>query len=122
MEVEPGWYLYVGSAFGPGGLRARLAHHAKKAAKPHWHIDYLRLRTQLAEVWWLADSRRLEEQWVESVLSIRGARLPVPGFGASDSQQLSHLIWFRLKPGARTFFRRLQQSDPLHPKVRVTRA
>ncbi len=37
-----GHYCYVGSAFGPGGLRARLRHHARPAARPHWHIDYLR--------------------------------------------------------------------------------
>ena len=24
LAIEPGYYLYVGSAFGPGGLRARV--------------------------------------------------------------------------------------------------
>jgi Uri superfamily endonuclease len=32
----------VDTAFGPDGLRARIAHHRHKAARPHWHIDYLR--------------------------------------------------------------------------------
>ena len=42
LAVRPGWYVYVGSAFGPGGLRARLRHHCRLAERPHWHIDYLR--------------------------------------------------------------------------------
>ncbi len=37
-----GWYLYCGSAFGPGGLRARIGHHLKHSDKKHWHIDYLK--------------------------------------------------------------------------------
>ncbi|MBE0698753.1 MAG: DUF123 domain-containing protein, partial [Anaerolineaceae bacterium] len=37
-----GDYIYLGSAWGPGGLRARLAHHVRIASSPHWHIDWLR--------------------------------------------------------------------------------
>lgn len=35
----PGFYLYVGSAFGAGGLRARVGHHLEATTDPHWHID-----------------------------------------------------------------------------------
>ena len=27
LAVEPGCYVYVGSALGPGGVRARVGHH-----------------------------------------------------------------------------------------------
>lgn len=37
----PGWYVYAGSANGPGGLRARLARHMRADKKPHWHVDRL---------------------------------------------------------------------------------
>ena len=37
-----GWYVYTGSARGPGGLQARLRHHLRPASRPHWHIDHLR--------------------------------------------------------------------------------
>ena len=40
-DIVPGFYAYVGSAFGSGGLRARLGHHLESTASPHWHIDYL---------------------------------------------------------------------------------
>jgi Domain of unknown function DUF123 len=42
IRLMPGWYVYIGSAFGPGGLRARIGHHTARAARPHWHIDHLR--------------------------------------------------------------------------------
>ncbi len=50
LAVQPGYYVYVGSAFGPGGLKARLAHHAGPAKSPHWHIDYLRAALPLREL------------------------------------------------------------------------
>ena len=42
MRLLPGYYLYVGSAYGPGGLRARIGHHCHPADRLHWHVDYLR--------------------------------------------------------------------------------
>ena len=39
--IQPGYYVYAGSAFGPGGLKARIAHHMRISQRPHWHIDYL---------------------------------------------------------------------------------
>ena len=38
---EAGWYVYSGSAKGPGGLRSRLRHHFRKTKKSHWHVDQL---------------------------------------------------------------------------------
>jgi hypothetical protein len=40
-DVVPGFCAYVGSAFGAGGLRARIQHHLASGAEPHWQIDYL---------------------------------------------------------------------------------
>jgi Uri superfamily endonuclease len=39
MQLQPGAYAYVGSAFGTGGLEARLRHHLLPASQPDWHID-----------------------------------------------------------------------------------
>ena len=41
FDLVPGFYAYVGSAHGAGGLRARIQHHLESTAEPHWHIDYL---------------------------------------------------------------------------------
>ena len=32
QDIVPGFYLYVGSAFGAGGLRARIGHHLESTA------------------------------------------------------------------------------------------
>jgi len=58
MNVAPGFYVYVGSAFGPGGLAARLARHRAVEKRLRWHIDYIRAATQLEEVWYTNDEIR----------------------------------------------------------------
>lgn len=35
MIAEPGFYVYLGSAYGPGGISARVRHHWKTATRPH---------------------------------------------------------------------------------------
>ena len=51
LQLQPGFCVYVGSAHGPGGLRARLAHHLGPSARPHWHVDCLRAHAKAVEVW-----------------------------------------------------------------------
>jgi len=33
LDVQPGFYVYVGSARGPGGLKARIARHTRSEKK-----------------------------------------------------------------------------------------
>src|SRR5208337_915533 len=63
LQLQLGFYVYVGSALGPGGLRARLAHHLKPSRRPHWHLDYLRAHTRVEEICYRHDARRLEHIW-----------------------------------------------------------
>jgi Uri superfamily endonuclease len=55
-----GWYVYSGSALGPGGLAARLGRHARTHKTPHWHIDYLLRKGHLAGAWTAAGRLRRE--------------------------------------------------------------
>ena len=98
FHFPAGWYAYVGSAFGAGGLVGRLKHHLKPVKKPHWHIDYLRQAAQVKEVWLTPGAERREQAWVDLILAIPGAMVLVEGFGASDSTQESHLIYFDVRP------------------------
>jgi len=41
FAFDAGFYVYVGSAFGPGGLKARLQRHLRTDKPLHWHIDLL---------------------------------------------------------------------------------
>jgi Uri superfamily endonuclease len=83
LRVRPGYYLYIGSAFGPGGLRARIQHHARRAARPHWHIDYLRRYARLESVWYCC-AARCEHEWAATIAGMPGAAIVLRGFGSSD--------------------------------------
>jgi Uri superfamily endonuclease len=93
-----GYYLYVGSALGPGGLEARLARHRRLDKKLHWHIDYLLEHAQLVEVWSAASTDKLECLWAQAARQLSGSETPVPGFGSSDCHCPSHLIYLARKP------------------------
>jgi Uri superfamily endonuclease len=103
FDFPAGWYAYVGSAFGAGGLIGRLKHHLKPVAHPHWHIDYLRQVAQVKEIWLSPSAERREQAWVDLMLAIPGAMVIVEGFGASDSVKESHLIYFEVRPSLEDF-------------------
>ncbi len=102
-----GYYLYLGSALGTGGLEARLARHRRRDKKLHWHIDYLLEHAQLVEVWSTASAARLECLWAQAARQFSGSETPVPGFGSSDCRCPSHLIRLVRKPSYEEFTARL---------------
>jgi Uri superfamily endonuclease len=93
-RLNAGLYVYVGSAEGSGGVRARVAHHLRYSQHIHWHIDSLTQQTKPDAVCWVLGSERLECSWVQFLLMLPGAFVPVPGFGSSDCHQgcLAHLV------------------------------
>jgi Uri superfamily endonuclease len=101
LQVVPGFYVYVGSAMGPGGIRARLSHHLRPAPHPHWHIDYLRTRVDVEQVWFTYNSEPAEHQWAKCLVAMRGSSLPMPRFGSSDCACPSHLFFFKQCPSRR---------------------
>jgi Uri superfamily endonuclease len=105
FEIMPGFYTYVGSAFGSGGLSARVGHHLESTAKPHWHIDYLLRVSKPVEVWYTTATRRLEHHWAELLENSKLFRVPIPRFGSSDHHRsrLSHLFYSRRQPSFRWF-------------------
>lgn len=103
LEIRRGFYVYVGSAMGPGGMRARVAHHEKISQRPHWHIDYLRPHTRLDRVWYSRHRIRREHRWARTIHSLRGASVPMAGFGSSDCRCVSHLFFFTKRPSFREF-------------------
>ena len=94
LPVDPGFYVYIGSAFGPGGLRSRVANHRKVSTRPHWHIDYLRPETSLQSAWYTCDVTKREHLWAAVMGAIPGAQIPLEGFGASDCNCPTHLFCF----------------------------
>lgn len=103
VDFPAGWYTYVGSAFGSGGLVGRLKHHLQPVERPHWHIDYLRQAAELQEIWLAPDTVSHEREWADLMLAIPGATVLVEGFGASDSDRESHLFYFDVCPSLEDF-------------------
>jgi Uri superfamily endonuclease len=98
LELVPGCYIYIGSAFGPGGLRARVKHHCAISHRPHWHLDYVRPQLCLQQVWYSIATHRLEHAWAESMYYTMQMQIPLPGLGASDCQCHTHFYYTAERP------------------------
>ncbi|MCL7451442.1 MAG: DUF123 domain-containing protein [Anaerolineae bacterium] len=102
FQMPAGWYLYSGSARGPGGLLARLRRHRRRLGadkKAHWHIDFFRERAAWSGAWVRQTSEKLECSWALTLGRLPGARIVVPGFGASDCRCPGHLVYVPVLPG-----------------------
>ena len=117
LRVQAGYYIYVGSAFGPGGLKARIAHHNRVSHRPRWHIDYLRTTAKIREVWYTYDPRPMEHQWAGTFAGAKGITAPFPGFGSSDCNCKAHLYYAKSKPPLASFRRRLRAKIRDHETV-----
>ena len=120
IRFESPCYLYFGSAFGPGGLKARLRHHLQPAKRPHWHIDYLRRKADVIGIWYSEDDARLECIWADAALGHRGVS-PVPDFGSSDCRCRSHLLAATRVPSLRAFRQRLRNANHGAARIREVR-
>jgi Uri superfamily endonuclease len=98
LQIQAGYYVYIGSALGPGGVRARLVHHMRLTESPHWHIDYLRRETALEAVWFRYSRKSLECRWAKRFAAMPSASMPMVGFGSSDCNCESHLLYFKNAP------------------------
>ncbi len=93
-RVRAGWHIYVGSARGPGGLRARLRRHFRKDKKVHWHID--RLTVTALEMCAAVTGDSIECELVARLLAAGGLTCETPGFGSSDCLTCpGHLLTLR---------------------------
>lgn len=91
IDLELGYYIYVGSAFGPGGVQARVLRHCRRRKLHHWHIDYLSEFLSPHGAWYSHDISRLEHQWAEVLFDMSGMS-SIQGFGCSDCKCSSHLF------------------------------
>jgi len=107
IEVKRGYYLYVGSAFGPGGIRARVRRHCRINQKKHWHLDYLREATSVIGAWYSYDPVRLEHEWASALEAMTGINA-VPGFGCTDCSCNSHLFHGSKMPSLMTYSKHIK--------------
>ena len=117
MSVRKGYYVYVGSAFGSGGLRARIKHHCRISKSPHWHIDYLRPAVEIIQVWYSHDPIKREHEWAGILMGVHGVKLPLKGFGSTDCNCDSHLFFFSMPPSMKMFRKRIEQAIHNHHRI-----
>ncbi|MHB1318578.1 MAG: GIY-YIG nuclease family protein [Anaerolineae bacterium] len=97
-ELDPGYYLYVGSAL--GGLRGRLQRYLTGPERIHWHIDYLLQVSRLCEIWYREGSERLECVWASRLRQGSGVAPAIPRFGSSDCRCPTHLLYAARRPSS----------------------
>ena len=112
-DIIPGFYAYVGSAFGFGGLRVRIRHHLESTAAPHWHIDYLLGIAEPIEVGFSTANQKLEHHWAGLLEKAPNSRIPIVRFGSSDyhCSRSSHLFYTRGDPAFDGFSRLLEKGS-----------
>tara|TARA_R110002072_G_scaffold122455_2_gene256997 strand:+ start:1153 stop:1662 length:510 start_codon:yes stop_codon:yes gene_type:complete len=90
-SLAPGRYLYAGSAYGPGGIRARVARHARRDKSLRWHVDHLTVAVGVSWVVALPGGRECDI--VATLIRDASIGQPIPGFGASDCRRCrAHLL------------------------------
>jgi Uri superfamily endonuclease len=122
MAVRPGTYAYAGSAFGPGGVKARVVRHLRGTTSPHWHIDYLRAHGRVEHVWHTYDTVRRECTWAEALRTMPDASAPLAGFGASDCSCSAHLVYVPRRPSLAAFRERVVRATGVHAPIHVDAA
>jgi Uri superfamily endonuclease len=91
VRLPPGWFVYCGSAKGPGGLRARLRRHFRTDKTERWHVDRLTIRA--AEMAAVPVCGGEECRLVSRLLRSPAFEVAVAGFGSSDCAVCeSHLL------------------------------
>jgi Uri superfamily endonuclease len=105
LALPMGYYAYVGSALGAGGLAARIGHHLVRKGRPHWHIDALCAHASPVAAWYAIGPERRECAWAKALSALDGASLPAQGFGSSDCRCPTHLIHFSCRPDSPTLVR-----------------
>ncbi len=90
-RLERGLYCYVGSAWGPGGLRARLSRHFSPKKKLRWHIDYI--LTKAKPLCAIIFIEKDEDYAYHFALS--HCEPYIKGFGSTDTRHVTHLFKVR---------------------------
>lgn len=91
--LPAGVYIYLGSARGPGGIRARCARHLRVTKSRHWHVDHLAAAARPGSVRAAPFANDTECGLGARLTARPDLAVPVPGFGNSDCRTCaSHLF------------------------------
>lgn len=98
VHFPAGWYIYVGSALGSGGLH-RLGRHIllnqMKNKRPKWHVDYI-LTVPDFSLMYTVCARTMERKECQLARELNGNS--IQRFGCSDCTCSSHFFYRKENP------------------------
>lgn len=90
-RLPAGRYVYCGSAYGPGGIAARVRRHCRTDKKLRWHVDHLTRTGTVVDVVPVVGGR--ECVLLAAALTTPGAHVPLHRFGSMDCTSCrAHLV------------------------------
>ena len=91
VELGRGRFRYIGSAWGPGGLVARVTRHLRpRGRRDRWHVDALTRAQAPDRVGWCVGGRECD---LVAACLRAGWTAPLAGFGSSDCRRCpAHLV------------------------------
>ncbi len=110
-----GFYTYTGSGLGVGAssLINRVSRHLKIKKRKFWHIDYFLAdkKTFLVDIFATLNNIKQECEINHLLKGIKGSKIIVPGFGASDCKKNceSHLLFFPKIPEKDILIRKVKK-------------
>ncbi|MHA2358418.1 MAG: GIY-YIG nuclease family protein [Candidatus Heimdallarchaeaceae archaeon] len=96
IELSRGFYIYVGSAFGSGGLSSRIHRHLRRRKKNHWHIDQVTMNEYCNFHGVAAFLNEKSECIISNYLHNLESIIPVQGFGSTDCKNSCKSHFFKL--------------------------
>ncbi len=98
LRLQPGHYVYIGSARGPGGLAGRVQRHLRAEKRLHWHIDYITQHLTPNGILFTTHPLVKECDWVHYLLEAPDTEVPLPGLGSSDCRAGCPAHFLRVGP------------------------
>ncbi|MHA1954368.1 MAG: GIY-YIG nuclease family protein [Candidatus Heimdallarchaeaceae archaeon] len=97
LTLQKGFYIYVGSAFGVGGLSSRIHRHLRRSKKLHWHIDQITHSKNCTFYGVAAFPEEKSECIISGKFEKMKELVPIIGFGNSDCKNLCSSHFFRIE-------------------------
>lgn len=102
ITFQKGIYLYIGSAFGPGGLTKRIQRHNNPSKMIFWHIDYLSTNRNfklisVIEIFSLIKNECSIVNFLLNDIFLEDKISSISNFGSSDCHYKFHLLFLKNK-------------------------
>jgi len=104
IDLDAGWYLYIGSA--QRNRAARIARHARRDKRLHWHVDYLLAAARLAATFEVPGAADDECRLAAHLAAALGLPRRPPRMGASDCRCGGHVLYAAKRPAVAAALRR----------------